>query len=257
MISKLKEQLYLPLRAAWAAKHGISQKEQSRLTHDLLMEIDDLPQLGDKTAIILGSTRATAFAVTAALRAGHTDFVIIGGKKIGAEHPGFTKYADDHMSIKQSKIARNGELTEAQFARDLLVAEGISPKNIHIIKGDTSTNTGANMRVLANSAFAAKKTFEFYTLSGFARRAFMTARKVLGDKPVIAVHNAYPLGVYPNSWAFDNMACAFMVGEGVKTLGKSPLYVKRGYAVKVDLSAEAMRIRQHRTVAAQALKPKA
>lgn len=244
ILSLLEEKLYLPLRAIWAAKNGLSRDDVIFYTRKLLQDIDRLPSLASPTAIILGSTRATSFIVDQAIMAGHKKFILIGGKPIGREHSSFTAYVEERMNPVQKKMAEDVTQTESQYAEKLLMAAGVPAEHIHRLPNDTSTNTGANMLVLNKSGFGQAPALEFYALAGSALRAFMTARKEFGFDQAISIHNAYPSGVTSDNWHHESVACAHMAGEAVKTLGDNPLYVRLGYAVNINTEVEARRSRQ-------------
>ncbi len=243
MKSALQEKIYLPLRAAWAAKNGLPDQAVVDYTATLLRDMDRLPSPRCRKAIILGNTRATAFTVAAALQAGHESFVLLGGKPVGHEHPMFTTYVNNRLTDNQRALSESADQTEAELAEKLLLQAGVPQQNIQRFSNDSSTNTGANMRLLKQSLFSDNhpQALEFYTLAGSARRALMTARKEFGDGPVISAHNAYPTGVTPENWSTEPVACAHMAGEAVKSLGQPALYVRRGYAADINLSAEAIR----------------
>lgn len=242
----LEEKLYLPLKAAWAAKNGLSPLEVRKYTQDLLHNIDNLPPLRNETAVILGSTRATAFIVDAALKDGHRQFLLIGGKSIAQEHPSFTSYVEQKLTANEQAIAdENPVQTEAEYAERLLRAAGVPAENIQRLSADNSTNTGANMRMLTAAGFAKHESIEMYALAGSALRAFMTARKEFGHKPVLCVHNAYPRGVNAANWSSERVACAHMAGEAAKSIGDNPLYVRLGYACSLNLEDEAIDIHRH------------
>lgn len=248
----LEEKLYLPLKAAWAAKNGLSALEVTKYTRHLLHDIDSLPALRKDMAVILGSTRATAFIVDAALRNGHTRFFLIGGKPIAQEHPSFTTYVERKLTATEQAIAdANPGQTEAEYGERLLRAAGVPAENIQRLPVDNSTNTGANMRILAAAGFASHESIEMYALAGSALRAFMTARKEFGRNPVLCVHNAYPRGVTAANWSSELVACAHMAGEAAKSIGDNPLYVRLGYACSVDLKNEATDIGHYRRYRAQ------
>lgn len=250
--NQLEERIYLPLRAAWAMKNGLSQENISFYTNNLLTDIDRTASPRDKTAIILGSTRATAFIVDTAIKAGHKHFIIVGGKPINNEHAAFTEYVEERLTERQLGIAHaDPDQTEAAFAEALLLDAGFKTTQIQRYSKDNSRNTGANMRKLIGSGFRNASVLEFYALAGSARRAWMTARKEFGPAPVISVHNAYPAGVTPQNWFLEPVARAHMAGEAVKTLGDDPLYVRLGFAVNVDLAAESIRCRQYARATAQ------
>lgn len=244
LLSLLEEKLYLPLKAAWAAKNGLSPDDVIFYTRKLLHDIDNLPSLASSTAIILGSTRATSFIVDQAIRSGHKKFILIGGKPICREHPSFTAYAVERMSAVQKKMAEDGAQTESQYAEKLLIAAGVPTEHIYRLPHDTSTNTGANMYAFKQSGFAQVPALQFYALAGSALRAFMTARKEFGFDQTMSVHNAYPTGVTPDNWHHESVACAHMAGEAVKALGGNPLYVRLGYAININPAIEARRGRQ-------------
>ncbi len=239
-LSKLEEALYLPLKAIWAAKAGLSQDVIRRYSNELLLPIDSLmPPLDQKSAIILGSTNATAFIVDTAVKAGHEKFVLVGNKPIGKEHPAFTDYVRPRLECMSTPFAADQTQTETQYAKSLLMEKyGIAAENITCFDHDRSTNTGANMMVLKEAGYARHPALEIYALAGSALRVLMTARKELGEHPAISVHNAYPTDVTPTNWFTHPVARAHLTAEAVKSLGNDPLYVRCGFAVPVNLHAE-------------------
>lgn len=241
-LSQIEEMLYLPLKALWDAKAGLGENTVKNYTAQLLTPIDALPALGLKIAVILGATNATAFAVDAAVKADHKKFVLVGNKKIGKEHPDFTGYIKPRLSGIGLSFAENQQQTETDYAYFLLTQHyGIPSQAITRFGHDTSTNTGANMKVLRKEGYQQKSAIEFYALAGTGLRALMTARKELGDKPVIAVHNAYPHAVTNDNWSDHPVARAHMSAEFTKTSGSNPLYVRRGFCSLVDMKQELHR----------------
>jgi hypothetical protein len=244
-LNAVQEKLYLPLRALWVANNGVLSFERKRLTRELLTDMDTLPEINSDYAIILGSTRATVFLVEQALQKGRKNFILIGQKPIDQEHPLFTKYLTSKMTEDQRQAVKKTGLTECDLAETILLSRGIHPHNIHRIEGDNSMYTGQNMSVLRNSSFGSMRSFEFFGLSGFARRALMTARQELPSSAVIKVHNCYPSSVTDENWFHDKPACAFMVSEAIRCLGNDPLYVRLGYCKDINLEQEKTRILLH------------
>lgn len=230
----------IPLRMAWAAANGYSTEQVSTLNRELLFEMPDL-LLAD-SAVILGSTRATSFSVHQAVKRGHSRFVLIGNKPVSHENAKFTGYIKPRMDLAGIPMPPCKDMSERAYARFLLESHyGISANRITEFDTDRSTNSGANMRVLKDNGFARKHMIEMFTLAGTARRILMTARRELGDGPVISVHNAYPCGVTRDNWTAEPVAHAHIESENSKALGDSPLYVRLGYCEKVDVSAEIER----------------
>lgn len=235
------EELAIPLRAISAAAFGFSKKSTQYYTDELLF---DMPRLGCATAVILGATKATAFCVRDAIEKGHRRFLVIGGKPCNQEDAAFTKYIVPKLEKEGLRPPRIPGMSEVQYARQLLTETyGVDPDDISWFENDRSTNFGQNMKLLKDGGASAEPAIEFYTLAGGAKRVLMTARRELGDRPVISVHNAYPTDVSKDHWADHPVARAHITMENAKSLGDNPLYVRLGYALPVDLDAEMARCR--------------
>lgn len=240
---------YAPsLSAAWAISCGLSEECIKLCTRDLLCEIDELPYAVSKTGVILGTTLATVFAVNAALKGGHNNYVVVGGKSVKHEKPTFTKYIMRHMSSEDKKLINefsNLDRSEAFFAEWLLIAKGVDPSSIRRLSNDNSMHTGANMKILAENGFGGEESIELYTLAGYGLRALMTARRELGTDSILSVHHGYPEGVDHHNWHNDSVCCAHIAGEAAKVLGENPLYVSLGYAARIKILEERYRIERH------------
>lgn len=237
------EELAIPLRAISAAAFGFSKKSTQYYTDELLF---DMPRLGCATAVILGATKATAFCVRDAIEKGHRRFLVIGGKPCNQEDAAFTKYIVPKLEKEGLPLPRKPGMTEVQYARQLLTETyGVDPDDISWFENDRSTNFGQNIKLLKDSGASAEPAIEFYTLAGGARRVLMTARRELGGRPVISVHNAYPTDVSKDHWADHPVARAHITMENAKSLGDNPLYVRLGYAEKLSLASEAQKIQRY------------
>lgn len=233
------EELAIPLRAISAAAFGFSKKSIQYYTDELLF---DMPRLGCATAVILGATKATAFCVRDAVEKGHRRFLLIGGKPCDQEDGAFTKYIVPKLEKEGLPLPRAAGMTEVQYARQLLTEHyGVDPDDISWFDHDRSTNFGQNMKLLKDGGGTHVPAIELYTLAGGAKRVLMTARRELGTRPVISVHNAYPTDVTKHHWADHPVARAHITMETAKSLGNNPLYVRMGYASPVDLDAEIAR----------------
>lgn len=235
------EEKAIPLKMLWATAAGFSDRETRTLSDRLLF---DMPHIGSPTAIILGSTHATAFCVAEAVRAGHTYFIVLGNKKVTQEHSRFTDYVIPKIMEKGMPLPSSDRKTEKAYGASLLKNHfGISKEKITIFESDFSTNIGQNMqvlgRILENSSPRRDMAFDVYTLAGTALRVLMTARHELSQLvKAVAVHNVYPTGITRDSWAEDSAARAHMASEAAKILGDDPLYVRLGYCSPVNLRQE-------------------
>jgi hypothetical protein len=232
VITMLDTETAIPLKMLWAAKAGLSRSTIADYSSQLLF---DTPHIGTKTAIILGATRATAFVVKAAVEQGYEQFVVIGGKPVGREDKRFTSYIEPRIISAGLSLPPSPDMSEKDYGSFLLTNDfGIDPARIRTFDHDASTNMSDNMQVLRKEGYNDSKALEFYSLAGTARRAIMTARKVLDRVPVIVPHTAWPTGVTKENWANEPTARAHMAGEAAKNL----VYARKGFCQEVDLAQE-------------------
>lgn len=228
----------IPARATWAAVAGLSSARVHDYTRALLFE---MPALKRPAGVILGSTRATAFAVAAAVRAGHKHFIAIGNMPVNREAPRLTGYIVPKLVEAGLPLPPEDGMPEKDYARFLLTRHfGVPASRVTTFDNDRSTNTGANLRVLRRNGYGSHSGgLEIYTLAGTALRVLMTARKEIHNTAMaISVHNAFPTGVTKENWAESGVARAHMAAEAAKVLGDQPLYVRLGFCNIVHMGVE-------------------
>ena len=135
--------------------------------------------------------------------------------------------------------------TEAAYMRRVLVTRFDVPSR-NIIVEDRSTDTGKNFVYAKELGLGAHQTISVVNIAPTTRRAYMTARKHLGDAPVIVAHGVFPvLGVDWSNWARHEGMRATMLAEYGKIYATQPrlaAYVRQDYCVPVDLREEYKRV---------------
>lgn len=216
---------------------------QQRITDEMLF---DMPTMGIGPAVIMGATRATALVAAAAVEAGHTRFLVVGGKKVGDEDPRFTRLLVRSLNQAGLPPPSDSDMKEYEYAREILHEHFAVPMaNIITKPGDTSTNLQQNLEIMG-AGYGRLDGLEFYTLAGTARRVIGTARKVFGnDSMAIAAHNVFPTGVTRDNWMRDIASTFYAINEAEKVLpkgDKSSEYESRGFCRPVDLAKEIARV---------------
>lgn len=233
------EEKLIPAKMA-AASFYMPQSRIDALTTSLLFK---MPPLHAENAVIFGATLATVFNVKAAVEGNHKHYFVVGGKKLSDEHPDFTDYTEVHMDDTDLPYPPSLDMTEAEYARFLLIEHFNIPANkVTIFFNDKSRNTSQNFEALKKSLLVPNdQDLEFYSLGGYALRTLATGRKILGDGPLFSSHNAYPVGVTRDNWHEHPVARAHLAGEAAKILGPNPLYVRLGHCARIDIKEESQR----------------
>lgn len=215
---------------------------QRRITDELLF---DMPTIGIGPAVILGHTLATALVVQDAVMAGHTRFLVLGGKEVGDEDPIFTRFLVENLGKAGLPLPSDPKMKECQYAMEVLSKHFNIPSGRIIYKaGDLSTNLQQNLETMG-VGYGRLDSLEFYTLASTARRVIGTARKVFGNyDAVISAHNVYPAGFNRDNWMHDPASRFYAISEAEKVLSsKGPSeYEKRGFCRPVNIAYEVARV---------------
>ena len=206
--------------------------------HEILLE-DTIPLENPTHIIILGATLATAFNAQSAYNTYQNQddisFVAVGGKSVKKIPFLYKTLLTPKIKKANLEPPNLANMTEAEYARQILRDLKVPEKNIKLVQNDTSRHTQANIAVLKELGLDnSENRLQFFTLAGNGYRVLGTALANFENNPVISVTNVFPYGVTRENRR-KNLTTAGYIGlEAAKSLphpktGKEAIYVTKGF----------------------------
>ena len=230
-------------RARLHASRGGEDLEKLQLRAKPLLT-DTIP-LENPHHVVLGATLATAFNAVSAIRARNEyegpSFIAIGGKSVGNLPKAHKKFLLESLEKTELPMPESMEMTEAAYAKQVLIYQDVPEDMIITYEHDTSQHTQANIAILKElNLDKFENRLQFHTLAGNGYRVLGTALKNMENNPVISVKNAFPRGVNSENWHTAWTTLDYVALEMAKALphprtGQEAEYVRKGYMVEPDI----------------------